>query len=89
MKKIFENRHPESKGGAVPDFTEDQLNVILMKKEKALTNYKSCTQQWLVIGEGDDFYSYISSVKIEKGFKTQFDKVFMYRRWGSKLLVLK
>jgi hypothetical protein len=58
------SRHPESKGGVVPDFTQDNLNAILKKKDKALLNYKPCNQQWLVIGEGGDFYSYINDIKI-------------------------
>jgi len=86
---LTKSRHPESKGGVVPDFTQDNLNEILAKKDKALNNYKACNQQWLVIGEGSDFYSYINNIKIEKGFKTKFDKVFMYRRWDSEVVVLK
>lgn len=86
---LTKSRHTESKGGAVPDFTNDHLNSILTKKDKALSNYKVCDQQWLVIGEGADFYSYMKNIKIEKGFKTKFDRVFMYRRWDSEIVVLK
>lgn len=81
--------HPETKGGVVPDFTLDNLKAILTKKDTALTNYKVCNQQWLVIGEGGDFYSYIKNIKIDKGFKTKFDKVFMYNRWDSEVVELK
>jgi hypothetical protein len=49
------------------------------EKEKALRNYKNCTQQWLVIGEGGDFYSYMDKIEIKNGFKTDFDKVFICR----------
>jgi hypothetical protein len=73
----------------VPDFTEEHLNRILTKKEKALRNYKNCTQQWLVIGEGGDFYSYMDKIEIKNGFKTDFDKVFICRRWNSEVIVLK
>ncbi len=86
---LTKSRHPESKGGVVPDFTQDHLNDILTKKDKALSKYKVCNQQWLVIGEGGDFYSYMNNIKIEKGFITKFDKVFMYRRWNSEVVVLK
>ena len=86
---LEKSRHPESKGGVVPDFTEDTLDSILMKKNKALINYKVCDQQWLVIGEGADFYSYINSVRIEREVETKFDKIFMYRRWSSEVIVIK
>ncbi|TXE01849.1 hypothetical protein [Algoriphagus aquimarinus] len=81
--------HPESKGGVIPNFTEEHLNHILSKKEKALKNYKSCTEQWLVIGEGGDFYSYMDKIDIKRGFSTSFDKVFLYRRWDSEVIELK
>lgn len=81
--------HPESKGGVVPDFTQDNLNAILKKKDRVLRNYKVCSQQWLVIEEGNDFYSYVDNIRIEKDFETKFDKVFMYRRWNSQVVVLK
>lgn len=83
------SHHPESKGGVVPNFSEEHLNHILTKKEKALKNYKTCFQQWLLIGEGSDFYSYMDKVEIKEGFKTSFDKVFLYRRWDSEVLILK
>jgi hypothetical protein len=86
---LTKSHHPESKGGVVPDFTEEHLNRILTKKEKALRNYKNCTQQWLVIGEGGDFYSYMDKIEIKNGFKTDFDKVFICRRWNSEVIVLK
>jgi hypothetical protein len=86
---LTQSRHPESKGGVVPDFTQDHLYTILVKKEKTLSSYRICNQQWLVIGEGRDFYSYIDKIRVEKGFKTKFDKVFIYRRWDSEIVVLK
>ena len=86
---LTESMHPQSKGGVVPDFTQNHLDAILMKKNKALRNYKFCNQHWLIIGEGGDFYSYIKNIKIDKGFKTKFDKVFMYNRWDEEIVVLK
>ncbi|MEB2773668.1 hypothetical protein SYJ56_00020 [Algoriphagus sp. D3-2-R+10] len=83
------SHHPESKGGVVPDFKDEDLNHILSKKEKSLKNYKACTLQWLVIGEGGDFYSYRDKIDIKKGFSTSFDKVFLYRRWDSEVIELK
>jgi hypothetical protein len=86
---LKKSMHPESKGGVVPDFTQENLNAILIKKEKALDNYKPCNQQWLVIGEGGDFYSYMDNIKIEKRIKTKFDKVFICRRWNLEVVVIK
>lgn len=86
---LEKSNHPESKGGVVPDFTDDSLSSILMKKNKALMNYKICDQHWLVIGEGADFYSYVKNVRIEQKFETKFDKIFMYRRWNSEVITIK
>lgn len=86
---LKKSRHPESKGGMIPDFTDDNLNYILKKKNKALANYKICDQHWLVIGEGADFYSYINNVRIEKKFETNFNKIFMYRRGDSEVVIIK
>lgn len=86
---LSKSHHPESKGGVVPDFTAIQLNQILKKKEKSLKNYKPCTQQWLVICEGGDFYSYMKNIDVKENFKTSFDKVFLYKRWDSEVIILK
>lgn len=86
---LEKSRHPESKGGVVPDFTAEHLNLILKKKNKAFLNYKVCDEQWLVIGEGSDFYSYINNVRIENEFESKFDKIFMYRAWPSEVIVIK
>lgn len=86
---LEKSRHPESKGGVVPDFTDDILEFILKKKNKALVNYKDCDQHWLVIGEGADFYSYMNNIRIEREFETKYDKIFMYRRWNSDVIVIK
>ena len=86
---LEKSRHTESKGGVVPDFTDDNLDSILVRKNRALINYKTCDQHWLVIGEGGDFYSYINNVRIEKEFETNFDKIFMYRRSSSEVIIIK
>jgi hypothetical protein len=87
--RLTKSYYPISKWGVISDFTEEHLNRILAKKEKALRNYKNCTYQWLVIGEGSDFYSFMDNIEINKGFKTNFDKVFLCRRWNSEVIILK
>lgn len=86
---LEKSRHPKYKGGVVPDFTIEQLNFILKKKNKALLNYKVCDEQWLIIGEGFDFYSYINNVRIENEFESKFDKIFMYRASSSEVIIIK
>lgn len=58
---LEKSSHTEVKGGIVPNFTDENLNSILLKKNKALEKYKCCDQNWLVIGEGADFYSHINT----------------------------
>lgn len=81
--------HAGSKGGFVPDFTVENLNWILKKKNKALLNYANCDEQWLLIVEGLDFYSYFDKIKIENEFETNFDKILMYRPVSSEVIIIK
>lgn len=86
---ISDSYHSESKGGFVPDFCENDLNRILSKKEKSLKKYQKLDEQWLLIIEGGDFYSYFDRIDINNFFKTDFDKVLIFRRWESKIITLK
>lgn len=86
---LEESGHSQSKGGVVPDFTDDSLSSILARKNKALIKYKKCDQQWLVICEGLDFYSYYKDVRIQSEIITGVNKVFMYRSFDSEVIVIK
>ena len=86
---LKKSRHSESKGGVVPDFTDNTLKSILNSKHKALVNYKVCDQHWLLISEGEDFYSYMNNIRIERDIDTKFDKIFMFRRFDSEVIVIK
>ncbi|OBW41983.1 hypothetical protein AB670_01634 [Chryseobacterium sp. MOF25P] len=86
---LKKSTHFESKFGIVPDFTDKELNRILSKKHEALLKYNNCDQQWLLIVEGWDFYSYIGDVNIKNEIITNFDKIFMYRRLTSEIIIIK
>ena len=88
-ENLTNSHHPESKGGAVPNFTSKQLGRILEKKEKSLKSYQTCTSHWLLIVEGRDFYSYMDQIEVEAEFSTNFDKVFIYRLWNSDVVIIK
>jgi hypothetical protein len=88
-ENLANSYHPESKGGAVPNFTSKQLGRILEKKEKSLKSYQTCTSHWLLIVEGRDFYSYMDQIEVEAEFSTNFDKVFIYRLWNSEVVIIK
>ena len=81
--------HSEFKSGVVPDFTAEHIDIILDKKNKAILRYKLCDEQWLVICEGCDFYSYINNVRIGQEFESKFDKIFMLRTSMSEVINIK
>lgn len=81
--------HLEATFGVVPSFTDENLDNILVKKNYSLKNYKPCDEQWLLIAEGWDFYSYFKEIDISKNIVTDFDKIFVYRRFTSEVITLK
>ena len=81
--------HGLFKGGAVPNFEQEQLNKIFKEKNKSITTYEKCNSQWLLIAEGGDFYSYFDNININEVPDTKFDKVFMLRRSPSMVVVIK
>ena len=86
---ITNSTHMESTFGVIPDFTDENLDKILAKKNNSLKKYKLCDEQWLLIIEGWDFYSYYQEINITKKITTCFDRVFMYRRFSSEVSMLK
>ncbi|KUJ53494.1 hypothetical protein AR685_03660 [Chryseobacterium sp. JAH] len=63
---ITNSTHMESTFGVIPDFTDENLDKILAKKNNSLKKYKLCDEQWLLIIEGWDFYSYYQEINITK-----------------------
>lgn len=81
--------HLESNAGALPDFNETILNNIIETKSKRFSNYKKCDQNWLLISEGMDFYSYFGEIQIKNVINSKFDKIFLLRRFQSRVIELK
>ncbi|WP_411810667.1 hypothetical protein ACLB9Y_10310 [Chryseobacterium scophthalmum] len=86
---IGNSTHSEIAFVMVPDFTDEYLNKILEKKNSALKNYKPCDEQWLLIIEDWDLYSYFKEINISDNIITDFNKVFMYRRLTSEVINIK
>jgi len=78
-----------SVGGLVPNFTYENLRLILNKKERTLKAYHSFDFQYLVLIEGVDFSSYFNEIVIPNKFETTYDKVFIYRAAHKKIITLK
>lgn len=79
----------ENNFGTVPEFTNEILSSILVKKEKSLLQYDNCDENWLLISEAMDFYSYFSDINIKNDIISKFDKIFIYRRFESEVIVIK
>ncbi|RNA64004.1 hypothetical protein D1631_00430 [Chryseobacterium nematophagum] len=87
--KMERSCHLECQVGMPPEFTDERLINILRKKHIGLIGYFPCNQNWLLISEGMDFYSYFSDIHITDHIVTNFDKVFIYRRFSSEVIVVK
>lgn len=87
--KMERSYYFENNAGIVPEFTDEILSSILAKKERSLSQYDNCDQNWLLISEAMDFYSYFSDINIKNDIISKFDKIFIYRRFNSELIVIK
>lgn len=77
----------EASGAVLPDLSEKNLQVVLNKKDKALTQYKTCDEHWLLIEEGTFLSDSFGDVAIKK-FDTDFHKVFLYRHSKGQVVQL-
>jgi hypothetical protein len=79
----------ESSGGIGMTLTNEKLQFVLDKKEKLLKNYKECDEYWLVIKEGSSSADYFPKIDIDNSYiRTSFQKVFLIRQFGSKVISL-
>lgn len=86
---IEKSTHSESAFGVIPNFSDIDLNKILTAKHRSLKNYKTCDEQWLLIIEGNDFYSDFKEINIQNSINTDFQKIFIYRRLNSEVVTVK
>ena len=86
---IKNSTHLEATFGVVPAFTDENLDKILTKKHNSLKKYKPCDEQWLLIVEGWDFYSYFKEIDVSKNVVSDFNKIFVYRRFTSEVITIK
>lgn len=76
-------------GGSVPDLTLDILSPVLERKHRKLPSYQLCTQHWLVIVEGSEFYNYYDQLAFEQPVVSVFDKVFLLRNINEEVVAIK
>lgn len=86
---IEKSFHLETTAGVVPSFNDEILNKIIKSKEKSLLQYKKCDENWLLICEGIDFYSYFSDIDLKEKIVSDFNKIFLYRKLHSQVVQLK
>lgn len=89
IDNLNKSHHVELNVGVIPDFNDSVLNKIIQTKEKSLLNYKYCDQNWLLISEGMDFYSYFGEINFNNVISSNFDKIFLLRRFQSKIIEVK
>jgi hypothetical protein len=87
---IESTEYVETAGTTLPRLTNEYVQYILDKKEKAKTRYSYCDLYWLIIKEGSFEADSFSEIQIDKSqLKTSFDKVFVIRQSKSEIIELK
>jgi|25_taG_2_1085351.scaffolds.fasta_scaffold05748_3 hypothetical protein len=76
-------------GGTVSDIENIHIESILEKKHKKLKKYQNCSEQWLLIREGNYYAGSFADFKITKPIDTLFDKIFILRSNYNKIIELK
>jgi len=78
-----------SQSAAVKDLTNRHIETVLRDKNEAIKNYENCDEQWLVIKIGNFIAGSFAKNKIDRSFKSKFDKVFIHDIQTSETLELK
>ena len=69
--------------------TNDHIQFILDKKEKAKEQYEHCDEYWLLIYEGSFEADHFGKLAIDNHFiTTTFDKVFLVRQFSQDIILL-
>ncbi len=76
-------------GGVVSRLTNNHIKNILLNKEKKLSTYTNCSQQWLLIREGNYYSGSFSDIEIDLPIESLFDKVFLFRTRAREIVELK
>lgn len=87
---LNEPHNSQSEGGAVETLRNSHIDFVVRKKESILEKFSPCDKYWLLIHEGDYFAgSFGSYPDLSTPIHSKFDKVFLFRRKQSEVLVLK
>ncbi len=77
-------------GSVGEPLTNDRLQFILDKKEKAKADYQYCDEHWLVIFEGSFEADHFGKNQIEPdSLTTSFNKVFLLRQFENNPIIIK
>lgn len=79
----------DAEGGMVSNFTDRHLSRIIEEKEKAIKKYKPCTEQWLLIKEGNFYAGSLDEIEVKNEITTSFDSIFLYRVNRKEIIKLK
>ncbi|MEO1053060.1 MAG: hypothetical protein AAFX87_20670, partial [Bacteroidota bacterium] len=80
-----------SRGGIVPDLSEEMLLSIIDNKNQSLLNYDKLDENWLVIGEGLSYASQfdrIGTIDVSN-INSGFDKIFVVRVFEKQVVQIK
>lgn len=89
-KDVFETEFVLTGGSVGEAITNDHIQFILDKKEKAKAEYKNCDEYWLVIFEGSFEADHFGKIQIEPNLLiTSFKKVFLLRQFLEEAILIK
>jgi hypothetical protein len=87
---LNEPHNSQSEGGAVATLNNSHIDFVVRKKELLLEKFNLCDEYWLIIHEGDYFAgSFGSFPELNTPISSKFDKVFLFRRKQSEVVILK
>jgi hypothetical protein len=89
-KSLNDISYVETTGAVGKALTNDFIQFVLDKKERAKRKFIKCDTFWLLIKEGDFEGDYFGVLTVDKSqLKSSFDKVFLLRRRNEELVELK
>lgn len=98
IKSITVHRWPNNissfanhfRGGGVKKMQLEDIQPRLEDKENKLNNYQICSEYWLLILEGDYYHgTFANYINIKTPIASRYNKVFIYRQFHGKIVVLK
>ena len=86
---IDESFDEMAEGGPVADINNSHIEYVLAKKHQKLEKYQNCSEQWLLITEGNYYAGSFADYVVNNPIKSKFHKIFLLRSNLDKVIIVK